>query len=301
VIADNTTNRSELHWDPEIGFELDVDISADDVLIRMVRVPVPADGTERLCETPPVKLYALDTLFKAQVDVEGAPGQVNDVSVRVVGDDTKELALQATVEDAETGETRPLDVRLPLRMSPEAPESGGPFPKPPDEDELDWEDEETLDRLVNESPEGVPAPVGEPNAEDGDEEGDLAGGEGLEMLLRALLDPTAKPPAEKLEEVEEAPPPDTPVGPMPDEQGSMLMSSEQEAWAFLQLLIEQGHLELVEGGRPAVLAPEMARLLAGKTGPEVKAAAIANWLLGHPVVEELYIDDDSLAVLLEQW
>ncbi|MBW2253436.1 MAG: hypothetical protein JRI25_02415 [Deltaproteobacteria bacterium] len=81
----------------------------------------------------------------------------------------------------------------------------------------------------------------------------------------------------------------------------MLMSSEQEAWTFIQLLIDQEHLEMVEGARPADLAPEMARLLALQTKTEAKAAAIANWLLGHPAVEELYIDDDSLAELIERW
>ncbi|MBW1876901.1 MAG: hypothetical protein JRJ84_00925 [Deltaproteobacteria bacterium] len=300
-MADNTTNRSTLHWDPEIGFELDVDINADDVLIRMVRVPVPADGTLRLRESPPVKLFALDTLFKSQVDVEGAPGQINDVSVRVVGDDTEELALQATVEDAETGETRSLDVRLPLCMPGEAPGSGGPFPNPPDEDELDWEDEETLDRLVNTAPEPVPTPLDDGNGEDVNDVLDAAGGgsEGLEMLLRALLDPSGTPPIES--EEKESAPPDLPAGPAPDAEGSMLMSSEQEAWTFIQLLIDQEHLEMVEGARPADLAPEMARLLALQTKTEAKAAAIANWLLGHPAVEELYIDDDSLAELIERW
>jgi len=299
VIGDKTTNRSALHWDPEIGFELDVDISDEDVLIRMVRVPVPADGTRRLRASPPVKLYPLDTLFKSQVDVEGAPGQINDVRVRVVGEGLEELALQATVEDAETGETRPLDVRLPLHLSQEAPESGGPFPNPPDEDELDWEDEETLDRLVNDAPEAVPSRLdGEDEAEPGEGGEAAEGGEGLEMLLRALLDPTGKPAADQ---EGEKPTSDRPSGPIPDDEGSMLMSSEQEAWAFVQLLIDQEHLELVEGAHSSSLAPEMARLLAKRTSNESKAAAIANWLIEHPAVEEVYIDDDSLAELLERW
>lgn len=292
-------NRSELHWDPKIGFELDVDVTAGPVAIRMVRVPVPADGTKRLRESP-VELYALDTLFKSHVDVAGAPGQVNEVKVQLDGE---QLSLTAVVEDAETGETSPLDVKLPLQMADDAPDTGGPMPKPPDEDDLDWEDEETFDRLFEGSPE---ATASEPPAGDDDtDEAEPARG-GLSALLKALMsedldagleEPEPKTPTK----AEPRPEPPPPPPPQPAAGGSMLMDSNAEARAFLQLLVDQEHLELVEDASADTLVAGTVELLAKQIGPEAKASALADWLMEREEVEELYIDDESLAALLDQW
>jgi len=174
-------NRATLHWDLEVGFELDVDLAKDDLSVRMVRVPVPADGTAALGEA--IALYALDTLFKSQVDVGGAPGQLDGVEVRVDGES---LHLTASVEDAETGDTQALAVALPLAWDGEAPATGGPVPPKPEEDDLDWEDEETLERLIDGAPDAVPRAADDDEDEDEEEpEGDdgAPSGKGLAALL----------------------------------------------------------------------------------------------------------------------
>src|SRR5688572_18482011 len=99
-------NHSTLHWSPDTGFELDIDFEAEDVSVRMVRVPVPADGMLALAKDA-IRLHPLDVLFKSQVDVDGAPGQLDDVRIQLLG---QALRLRAVVEDAETGETRDLAV-----------------------------------------------------------------------------------------------------------------------------------------------------------------------------------------------
>ena len=46
---------------------------------------------------------------------------------------------------------------------------------------------------------------------------------------------------------------------------------------------------------------ELARILAGPAGPERKARSLSKWLMDQPSVAELYVDDDELASILDQW
>ena len=60
------------------------------------------------------------------------------------------------------------------------------------------------------------------------------------------------------------------------------------------LEIEDGHdvSELVAGAAPIVASPKP---------PGARASALSNWLFSQEAVAELYMDDDTLAGLLEQW
>ena len=344
-------NQTTLHWSPETGFELDADFEAEDVSVRMVRVPVPADGTKALTKDP-VKLHPLDVLFKSQVDVDGAPGQLDDVRVQLLGD---AIRLKAIVEDAETGETRDLAVELPVALDGLAPDAGGPVPTPPDEDSLDWEDEETFERLFD----GAPETTGRRRDPDTDEreiseEKDLSTDErqknekGLAALLKALMNPeldpkAAKPrpvPVDDLDEDEDdesdeapltdeseeievpakpaaktsgkpaaktpvkvapkpepTPPTKPPMQPVP----AGLLDEAGEARSFLQMLVDEGHLELSEEGQVDELVPGTTRRLASRGSAEDKAEQLSKWLLSQDAVDELYIDDDELAELIEKW
>lgn len=259
----------------------------------MVRVPVPADGTRRLAFEP-VKLHTLDTLFKSQVDIEGAPGQLSDAQVHLVS--PRELAFEATVEDAETGETRPIKVRLPVEVPEAAPEAGGPLPEPPDEDELDWEDEDGFDDLGAE-PVSEEEPAGKPT-----------GGKGLEALLKALVSPDLDGSIDDLEARarQEGPaeeePDEEPEEEAPDQPVVVgLMSPEEETASFLTMLVDNGHLELSNDGAIGDLVPGTHAILQGPRGPGAKARQLSAWLMDQEAVEELYIDDDSLEDLIEKW
>ena len=61
-----------LNWTSDRGFELDLEATDGDISLRLGPVPVPADGTGTL--RAGVELDRLEILFKALVDVGGAPG-----------------------------------------------------------------------------------------------------------------------------------------------------------------------------------------------------------------------------------
>ena len=56
---------AQIRWTSDRGFEVDVEVSDDDVALRLLSVPVPADGTLELEQG--VDLDRLDILFKAVV------------------------------------------------------------------------------------------------------------------------------------------------------------------------------------------------------------------------------------------
>lgn len=169
--------NSTLNWDPERGFELDLDIEHDGVVLAMSGVPVPADGTIEL--SGGVELHRLDVLFKSQATVEGEPGQVHEVRITLKAD---KLAVDAKVEDVETGEIARVEVEVSVDVPPVAPDQGGPRPEPEDEDELDWEDETTLEKMVVQPGDRTPAPA--PVSGDGNE----PSAKGLQALLKALVE-----------------------------------------------------------------------------------------------------------------
>jgi hypothetical protein len=141
-----------LHWYEDRGFELDLEAAEDDVAMRLVAVPVPADGTEELRSG--VELDRLDILFKAIVEIQGEPAQLHEARVQLVVDGGNDLLeIDARCEDVETGDILPLKLSVAIRLPARAPERGGPRPVPQNEDDLDWEDETTLEQLVVNAPE----------------------------------------------------------------------------------------------------------------------------------------------------
>jgi hypothetical protein len=294
-----------LRWFSDRGFELDLDVEGHDVALRMVGVPIPSDGTAEL-RSGPIELDRLDVLFKAQADVEGEPGQVQEASVQLVAvEGVDSVQLTAKVEDVETGELHALTVAVPVVVPAGCPEVGGPRPTPRAEDELDWEDETTLEQMVVNGPEGHLRDV-----EDESEGADEA--VGLQRLLRALADLGQGENAEG----EEPPPAVEPEENDPDTEptvqmmtsdilaeadGDQSLSEDAEARALLDLLIGREALELEEDGTVSMLVPGAASLLALETSSDHKARAFSSWLLEEPAVADLYIDDEALAALLEQW
>jgi hypothetical protein len=83
--------------------------------------------------------------------------------------------------------------------------------------------------------------------------------------------------------------------------GDQSLSEDAEARALLDLLIGREALELEEDGTVSMLVPGAASLLALETSSDHKARAFSSWLLEEPAVADLYIDDEALAALLEQW
>ncbi len=287
-----------LHWYADRGFELDVDVSNDEMTLRMMGVPVPADGTIELGQG--VELDRLDILFKSQVDIEGAPGQVHEASVRLEG--SSKLLLDAKLEDVETGDILPLKAELPLTLPDGVPASGGPKPDPTNEDELDWEDETTLEKMVLQPPEVEAAAAASTSSDPAPPSG------GFQALLRALVDG----PDDDSEEVEPPEPLPAPVQPLPeglepDDEPSapsaqdQSMSAEDEAAGLLNLLINGDHLELEEGHEVSELAAGASDILALPISGENKAPRFSEWLLDQPAVADLYIADDDLAEILDQW
>jgi hypothetical protein len=172
-----------LHWYSDRGFELDLEAAEDDVAIRLAAVPVPADGTAELRSG--VDLDRLDILFKAVVEINGEPAQLHDARVQLVEEEARPaLSLDAKCEDAETGEIVPVRWTVQVQVPDGVPLRGGPRPVPTNEDDLDWEDETTLEQLVVNAPET-------PQLDDDDERlpppsKAAAAGKGLQALLQAL-------------------------------------------------------------------------------------------------------------------
>src|SRR5687767_15962279 len=124
---------STLNWYPDRGFELDVEAADDEVAVRLVGVPVPADGTAELRSG--VDLDRLDILFKASVEIQGEPAQLQDARIRLVKEDDADLLeLDAHCEDVETGEVLPFRISVPIAVPSDAPGGGGPRPAPANAD-----------------------------------------------------------------------------------------------------------------------------------------------------------------------
>ena len=279
-----------LNWTSDRGFELDLDVVVDDVALSMAAVPVPADGTVELGVG--VDLFPLDVLFKSQVVIDGEPGQVQQATVRLVG---SALEITARVEDVETGEIVPVSLKVPAGV----PASGGPKPQPADEDELDWEDETTLEKMVVEP--GDKSPSGASGG------GDEPSPKALQALLRALVNGpddelTDEQPLEDDEEAEVAPPrllskPPAAASDIDDQS----MTAEAEARSLLELLVNGDNLELEEDHEIEELVDGVKSLLARALPPEGKATRLSAWLLDHEAVADLFIGDEDLAEILAEW
>ncbi len=282
------TPGATLHWDARQGFLLDLHAHEGEsgILITMGGVPVPADGTVEL--QGGVELDKLEILFKADVDFSGAPGQLH--SARIQAQRSGEvLDLAVTVEDAETGSHRELAVQLPLQIQGDPPAAGGPRAEAATEDELDWDDETTFERMFSDvAPEievkSTPEGSGDPGSAD----------RGFAALLQALV---SEAPVEETAPAQESerqePPPDL---------ARLDLTGVGEARELLGFLVEQEQLELEEGADMRPLCEAVAPHLMARRGSwDQKAAAISKAILDHDSVEELYMDDDSLAELLERW
>lgn len=289
-----------LNWYADRGFELDVDVTSEDVTLRMTGVPVPADGTDELSQG--VDLDRLDILFKSQVDIEGGPGQAHEARVRLEGD---RLHIDARLEDVETGDIVPLKVSLPVALPSGVPASGGPRPEVTHEDDLDWEDETTLEKMVLQPPDMEAASVAgkKPSGPD-------ASSTGFQALLRALVDgpddddftdevePLPEPVRALPEGIEAAPAPTRAPQGAPSDQS---MSAEEEAKRLLELLVAGDHLELEDDHEVDELAAGAAAILALPIPGEKKAPRFSEWLLDQPAVADLFIGDDDLGEILDQW
>lgn len=311
-----------LRWNAQTGFDLDMTAVIDESVIRLVGVPVPADGTRALAEG--VSLYPLDILFKAHVDWNGANCQLRAATIRLLGEaGDYRLELDGEVEDPESGDGARLVADVFVDVPLDAPESGGPVPVAQTEDELDWEDETTIETLLGDV--DVPihtesrrrartAEVGEPD--DVDEGRAPKGMEsmGLKRLLAALtrpgegasedddLDDDLDDDDDMDFDPEEEDFDDEPAAEAPPRKlAKQLNPLEREAYDFLRLLVDNDHLELSDGHEVDALVKGVAPILSGRAAAESKAARLSAWLLDQPEVDELFLDDEELAELLEQW
>jgi len=283
-----------LSWFSDRGFELDLESAGDEISVRLVGVPVPADGLVEL-RAAPVALHALDILFKAQVDIEQGPGQFQDASVQLGSvEGAPVLILRANIEDVETEEIIPFTVEAPVSV-PEAPDAGGPRPSETLEDELDWEDETTLERMVVAAPESTPGAAPPKRVQE-----ERSGG-GLEALLKALanIDDDDDPGPISTEELPKPPPVEPEPAPEPD--GDQTFSADQEARGLLELLIARDALELEEDFEISALVDGVMPILAMQVPPSRMAEILSEWLLEQDAVADLYVGDEDLAEILEQW
>ena len=306
---------SRLRWYPERGFELDLNAVVGEISIVLVAVPVPADGTREL-RGDPLELDKLEILFKAQIDVSGAPGQLAEATVQFQGDGASEVVvLEAVVEDAESGQTSSIKVSVPVVVPPQAPPSGGPRPKPADEADLDWDDDDTFeamfkDPLTQEDPLPVAArPSREHDDDAGPPPGDTPKPDGFDRLFKALLSADLEPvssddAAPPATDSDEAPGPSLLAALLADDppMDSAAMSDDPaDARGLLGFLVEREQLELEPDHEVDELVAGAAPILASPKPPSARAAALSEWLFDQDAVAELYIDDDSLAGLIEQW
>lgn len=297
-MTDPTESHARLGWSEKRGFELDLMAEEDGVLVRMAGVPVAADGTDALVAGA-VELHRLEILFKADVDIAGVPGQLQEATIQLRGD---KLAFEAKIEDAETGESQGFSSTVPVLVSRAAPKTGGPVAQTVEEEELDWEDENTLEQMFGDVMPMSTSEVRKPEPEPGP-----AGG-GFAALLKALAgaDPDSHQPTEEVSRGSATARSPAPFenDPLPDldlEPPSPAFSVEAEALSFLKLLIDNDHLELAEDHEAEELVTGLAPILALNVGPAAKASTLSNWLLEQDAVEELYMDDESLEELLAQW
>ncbi len=313
-----------LTWSSDRGFELDLDVGDDEVTLRMAKVPVPADGTAEL--SGGVALHHLEILFKGQAELDGEPGQIQSARVALR---EGALSVEVEIEDMETGDIVRWEAEVPVQVPAHAPARGGPRPAPPEEDELDWDDETTLEKLIVDAP---PASATPERKSKPPESGPRAA-TGIQRLLNALssLDddepssddeadafpppvlraPASRPPAPASRPpapvsrlpssvpaaAGRAPPPKPPVaGPSAAD-----LTAEDEARRFVAFLIERESLALEDDEDAETLTSGVARVLSGHGNPDRKARALSKWLIDQPAVAELYVDDDELASILDQW
>ena len=302
-------SKATLGWSEVAGFTLDLDGSKGDVTVRFMGVTVPADGTDAL-RSEAIALFDMDMLFNTHIDVGDAPGQLHDARVRLDGE---VLVLSGELEDAETGQQERWSIRLPVTIADDAPAAGGPVPEEPVEDDLDWDDE-------------VPAPAGNSNASAGPSDS------GLDALLRSLMSAETSPSASS--DIEE--PSDEALAALEVEDHSDDIDEDEDedddddggldasllaallggggaqeesspghdvdhASNFLQLLVDREGLALEEGYTVHDLARGAVPILESNRSPAAMAKALSDYLLDQESVEELYIDDESLEQLLEQW
>ena len=274
---------------------MDAVASTPDLEVSLKGVGVPADGQVKLGQG--VALHRLDVLFKGEAVVEGSIGQIQDASVRY---EDGHMVLSVRVEDVESGEVLEEQFRAKCEMPDGAPPSGGPCPESIDEDDLDWEDEETLEQIMSPDTSGPTAlPVSEgplalpvaparsqqeslnAEAEEGAEE--EVPSSGMDRLLRALLGAEDDDEEEARE---------------PDDQ---TMGVWEQGLGFLQILLGQDALEIEEGHEVNEIAEGVGTILSRDASSEVLAETLSNWLLEQPAVGDLFIGDEDLASMLEQW
>lgn len=287
-----------LSWFADRGFELTTELANDEISLRFESVPVPADGLGELREG--VELNNLDVLFKAVVEIEGQLGQVHEASVKLLDrGGAPMIALDAKCEDVETGDIVPFEMEVAIELPAGVPEAGGPRPERMTEDDLDFEDDTTLEKFGMGGPQPVPVP-----APEGGEGGEPAGTQGFKRLFAAIVGDGAALPMEE----GNAPPTDPGAASDPGaateverEPGDQSMGASEEARGLLQYLIRGEHLELEEGEELEALVPGTVPILGGRLSSEAKASKLGAWLLDHPSVADLYIGDEDLAAIIDQW
>ena len=124
------------------------------------------------------------------------------------------------------------------------------------------------------------------------------------QLLRALVsldDPAAPELAPTVPEVDIAAVLAHAATAAPAEPEDQQVSDRDAARGLLNLLIEREGLEIEEGHELEELVPGTVSVLAMPARPEAQASALASWLLDQPAVADLYVDDEDLAGILEQW
>lgn len=321
-----------LDWHADRGFELELDLTDGELSIRLATVPVNADGTAELERG--VDLDRLDILFKASVELQGETAQLLDARIVLLRDGRQSLLqIDARCEDVETGSVIPFQGRVPVRLPSGVPVAGGPRPVPTNEDELDWDDETTLEQLVVKAPETSGRHKAAHRDDDGDGRSDdddaddeppppAGKARGLQALLEALAQidddtddeddepslPTPRPPAApRATPAKSSPAPKPPPSASSRlvaaerEEGDQSLGAKGEARALLDLLVSGDNLEVEDDADLDELAAGVAKILALPGSSEGKAARLSEWLLQQDGVADLFIGDDDLAELLERW
>ncbi len=280
------SGTATLSWSSDVGFTLDLSADLEGIRLRFAGVPVPADGTVELGQG--VELNKIDILFKCQAVIDGAQAQLQDATITVAGG---ELKLEAHLEDVEQGLLYPLEASFPCPLPPGVPERGGVRNLSPEEDELDWGDETTFEAVVGDIPDAtlLTEEFGEPDPPE-----EKPAPSGVAALLAALKN---LPDDEELPEEND----DAPFTAPPPDPGDQKMSPQEEARAFLEVLLGRDALEMEEGFDLDVLVPEVSRILRLPTSDTTKAERLSAWLLEQEAVADLYVDDETLAAIVAQW
>jgi hypothetical protein len=132
--------------------------------------------------------------------------------------------------------------------------------------------------------EGVDAePSGASDVTVSQEEEGQAPASGMNRLLRALLNV-----GDEDEEEEKG----------PDDQ---TMGLKEQGLGFLRILLAQDALEIEEGHEVGEIAEGVGLILSKDTSSEVLAETLSNWLLEQPAVGDLFVGDEDLEAMLDQW